>query len=382
MESQDITSLDRSFFDMAITEVESFSISIPLPEPVSFSTRVIDRRDYAITRIRDDSGNEGIGYSIGYEAGGLIANAVEELLAPIVEGADPRDSGRLWQEMFEGTIQVGRKGLLLRAISTVDVALWDLNAKSVDLPLYKYLGACREELPTYAAGGYYRDDEGVDGLRKEMKRYVADGHDAVKMKIGRQSLEKEIQRVKAVRETIGPDRTLLMDANGAWDHVREAVEACRRLSEFDPYFIEEPVMPDSIDLMRRVREEITYGVAAGELEYTKYGFAELIRQDAVDVLQPDATVLGGITEWMKVAHTAGSHDIPIAPHGNWILHSHLLAAIENGLWAEYSYRDYNSVVFDDVLAEPLAPEDGVLSPPDRPGHGVVFDDSRLEEFRE
>lgn len=367
---------------MAITEVESFSISIPLKEPVSFATREVHRRDYAITRVRDDEGNEGVGYSLGYEGAALIARAVEHLLAPIVEGEDPRDTGRLWREMFDGTVQIGRKGLLLRAISTVDVALWDLNAKAVDAPLYKYLGSCREAVPTYAAGGYYSDDKGLEGLRDEMARYVANGHDAVKMKIGRRPIEEEVERVRAVRESIGPDRTLLMDANGKWKHEREALEACRRLNEFDPYFIEEPVMPDSIDLMARVRESIPYAVAAGELEYSRYGFAELIRQNAVDVLQPDATVVGGISEWMKIAHTAASHDLPISPHGNWIVHSHLLAAIENGLWAEYSYREFDSVVFDDVLAEPLAPREGILRPPDRPGHGVVFDEARLEEFRQ
>lgn len=140
-------------------------------------------------------------------------------------------------------------------------------------------------------------------------------------------------------------------------------------------------MPDSVELMARVNEGLDYAVAAGELEFSRYGFAELLRERAVDVVQPDATVVGGITEWLKIAHTAATHDIPVAPHYNWDLHAQLLAAIENGLWAEYFYRDFDVKVFDDVLAHPMKPEDGYLELPDRPGHGVVLDEDALAEFR-
>lgn len=366
---------------MAIESVESFAVSIPLEEPVAFATREIEQRDHAIVRIRDEAGNEGVGYTLGYEGSHLIAQAVEDLLAPMVVGEDPRDTERLWHRMFDGHVQIGRKGVLLRAIAIVDIALWDLNAKAVGEPLYKYLGASSERVPAYASGGYYRDEKGLQGLREEMERYVENGHDVVKMKVGGEPVAAEVERARVVRETIGPDRTLLMDANGAWSNTQEALDFCRRLGEFDPYFIEEPVMPDSVELMARVNDGLDYAVAAGELEFSRYGFAELLREGAVDVVQPDATVVGGITEWLKIANTAAVHDIPVAPHYNWDLHVHLLAAIDNGLWAEYFYRDFDVKVFDDVLAHPMEPEDGYLDVPDRPGHGVVFEDDRIEEFR-
>ncbi|WP_129113528.1 mandelate racemase/muconate lactonizing enzyme family protein [Halegenticoccus tardaugens] len=366
---------------MEITEVESFAVSIPLEQPVAFATRVVEERDHAITYIRTDDGTEGLGYSLGYGGAGLIADAVEDVLSPMILGEDPRDTERLWREMFDGTVQVGRKGVMVRAISTIDIALWDIKAKDADQPLYKLLGAYTDELPAYASGGYYREGKGLEGLREEMQMYVDRGHDVMKMKVGRLSVEEEVERVRVARETVGDERTLLLDANGKWKNKQEAVRACRAFAEYDPYFIEEPVMPDSVGLMSEVNAALDYPVAAGELEFSRYGFAELLREKAVDIVQPDVTVVGGVTEWMRVAHLANCYDIPIAPHYNWDLHVQLLAAIENGLWIEFFYRDTDVKAFDDVIEHPLEPENGVLTLPDRPGHGVVLDDDMLDGFR-
>lgn len=366
---------------MEIAEVESFAVSIPLAEPVAFATRVVEERDHAVVYVRTDDGTEGVGYSLGYGGAGLIADAVSDLLAPMLVGEDPRDTTRLWREMFDGTVQIGRKGVVLRAISCVDIALWDVKAKAADMPLYKLLGGSRERVPAYASGGYYRDGKGLEGLYDEMERYVERGHDAVKVKVGRRSLEREVERVRTAREAIGDERTLLLDANGKWRNEQEAVRACRAFAEFDPYFIEEPVMPDSVDLMGRVNAALDYPVAAGELEFSRYGFRQLLDSDAVGIVQPDATVVGGITEWLRVAHDAAARDVPVAPHYNWDLHVQLLGAVENGLWAEYFYRDSDVKAFDDVLDNPMVPEDGYLDVPDRPGHGVSLDRPKLEEYR-
>lgn len=365
---------------MEIVDIESFAVSIPLEEPVAFATRVVDQRDHAVIYIRTADGIEGVGYTLGYGGAELIADAVTKVLAPIIEHEDPHDTERLWQEMFEGTVQIGRKGVMLRAISCVDIALWDIKAQAADQPLYKLLGAYTDELPAYASGGYYREEKGLEGLREEMKRYVERDHDIVKMKVGRLPVEEEVERVRTVRETIGDERTLLLDANGKWDNKHEAIHACRRFGEYDPYFIEEPVMPDSLDLMREVNAALDYPVAAGELEFSRYGFADLLRENAIEVIQPDVTVVGGVTEWMRVANTAASYDIPVAPHYNWDLHIQLLAAVENSLWIEYFYRDSNVKAFDDVLEHPIEPKNGMIEVPDRPGHGVRLDRDALSKF--
>ena len=366
---------------MEVEQVESFAVSIPLDEPVSFATRTVEERDHAVTYVRTTDGTEGVGYSLGYGGSTLVADAVEDVLAEMVVGEDPRDTERLWREMFDGTVQIGRKGVMLRAIATVDIALWDIAAKAAGAPLYKYLGAHSESVPAYASGGYYRDEKGLEGLRAEMQQYVDRGHDAVKMKVGRRAPAEEARRVAAVRETIGDDRVLMVDANGKWDSLPEALRTCRRIAEYNPYFVEEPVMPDSVALMAKVNDALPYAVAAGELEFSRYGFAELLREGAVEVVQPDATVCGGITEWLKIAHTAATEDVPVAPHYNWNLHSHLVAAVENGTWVEYFHRDSDVKVFDDVVEQPLRPEDGHIPLPDRPGHGVTLDNDALERFR-
>ncbi|MDS0300522.1 mandelate racemase/muconate lactonizing enzyme family protein [Halogeometricum sp. S1BR25-6] len=368
---------------MEIEAVESFPIEIPLSSPVSFSNRTLTFRDHAITYVRTADGREGVGYSLGYEGAGLIAEAVESLLEPMLVGEDPRDTERLWHEMYEGTVQIGRAGLLLRAISTVDIALWDLKAKAAGEPLYKLLGGYADSVPSYASGGYYRDDKGHEGLREEMRRYLDEGHDVVKMKVGRRTVSEEVDRVAAVRDEIGPDRTLLLDANGVWSSPPEAIRACRAFEPYDPYFMEEPAMVEKVETMAAVNDAIDYPVATGELEGTRQNFARLRDTGAAGILQPDATVCGGITEWLRIANYAAAYDVPIAPHYNWNLHASLLGAIENGLWVEYFYRDMDVKVFDDVVADPLEPDDdGRIPLPDRPGHGVPLDKDALEEFRQ
>ncbi|SDK06982.1 mandelate racemase/muconate lactonizing enzyme family protein [Natronorubrum texcoconense] len=367
---------------MEIDHVESLPVAIPLEEPVSFSNRTLTYRDHAITYVRTESGLEGVGYSLGYEGAELIAEAVESLLEPMLVGEDPRDTERLWREMYDGTVQIGRSGLLLRAISTVDIALWDLKAKAAEQPLYKLLGGYADAVPAYASGGYYRDEKGHEGLRDELRRYVDEGHDVVKMKVGRRSVSEETARVAAARDEIGDDRTLLLDANGAWSTATEAIRACRAFEPYDPYFIEEPVMIDSVEAMAAVNDAIPYPVATGELEGPRYDFERLYSDGAADVLQPDATVCGGITEWLKIAHHAAALDVPIAPHYNWNLHASLVGAIENALWVEYFYRDMDVKVFDDIVEAPLRPDDGGVIPlPDEPGHGVRLDEAAIEQFR-
>ncbi|WP_323172222.1 mandelate racemase/muconate lactonizing enzyme family protein [Natrialba sp. PRR66] len=367
---------------MEITAIESVPVEIPLAEPVSFSNRTLTARDHAITFVRTADGREGVGYSLGYEGAHLISQAVESLLEPMLVGEDPRDTERLWREMYDGTVQIGRSGLLLRAISTVDIALWDLKAKIAEQPLYKLLGGHADAVPAYASGGYYRDDKGHEGLREEMRRYVDEGHDVVKMKVGRRSPEAEADRVAAVREEIGDERILLLDANGAWSSATEAIRNCRAFEPYDPYFIEEPVMIDSTEAMTAVNDAISYPVATGELEGPRYDFERLYSDGAATILQPDATVCGGITEWLKIAHYAAALDVPIAPHYNWNLHASLVGSIENALWVEYFYRDMDVKVFDDIVEAPLRPDDdGTISLPDEPGHGVRLDENAIERFR-
>jgi D-arabinonate dehydratase len=275
---------------------------------------------------------------------------------------------------------VGRRGLTTRAISAIDIGLWDIRAKVAGLPLYKLLGGFRDRMPTYIAGGYYEDGKGLRELQQEMETNVEMGARAVKMKIGGAPMHEDVARVKAVREAIGPDVKLLVDANCAY-RAYEAIQLADRIEEFDIFWFEEPVAPDDYEGMRRLAEKTSIPIATGENEYTRYGFRDLIEHRSAAILNADAKVLGGVTEWMKVAALAQAHDLDVAPHGSQDIHIHLVSAISNGLILEY-YRDSVDPMWAKMYRNLLRVNpDGTVSPPDVPGHGAEPNYQVLEPYR-
>jgi L-alanine-DL-glutamate epimerase-like enolase superfamily enzyme len=209
---------------------------------------------------------------------------------------------------------------------------------------------------------------------------VAMGARAVKMKVGAVPIREDVARVRAVREAIGPDVHLLVDANCAYRH-HEAIQLARRIEDFDVYWFEEPVAPDDYDGHRKVAAATSIPIATGENEYTRYGFRDLIAHDAAAILNADAKVLGGVTEFMKVVALAQAHDLQIAPHGSQDIHVHLVAAIANGLILEF-YRDSVDPMWGQVYRETLRlNDDGTVSPPEVPGIGVEPNYEALAPYR-
>lgn len=243
------------------------------------------------------------------------------------------------------------------------------------------LGVHSTRLRCYATGGYYRKGQTTDELVREMCGYVEKGFNAIKLKVGKLGARQDTGRMKAVRAAVGEDVDLLLDANGGWPDAATAIGAMRRLEEFRPYWIEEPVRADNVHAMARIAEALDTPVATGELESTRWAFADLIERGAADIVQPDATVVGGIGEWMKVAHMAASFDIPVAPHYNWDIHSQLVAAIPNGIFVEYFTRESGVKMFDDLLETPLHAVDGYVTPLEEPGFGIRFRPEKVAEFR-
>ena len=366
---------------MKISRVEAFAISIPLRAAVSDAVRRITHRDHFIVRITTGDGIEGVGFTLGYDSSLAMVSLTETIFRPILDGADALAAEHLWAEMYRQSIQAGRRGAALRAISAIDIALWDLRGKAAKLPVMHLLGVHSTRLRCYATGGYYRDGQTVDELAREYEAYVSQGFTAVKLKVGKFSAREDADRMRAVRKALGDDVDILLDANGGWPDAPAAIAAMRRLEEFRPFWIEEPVRADNIAAMARIAEALDTPVATGELEATRWAFADLIERRAADILQPDATVVGGVGEWLKVAHTAASFDIPVAPHYNWDIHTQLLATVPNGLFIEYFVRGSDVKVFDAVLKNPIYPEAGYISPRTDPGFGLVFNDDKLSEYR-
>lgn len=358
------------------------TISIPLRKPLAFSTRYVERREYTLVKVRTIDGVEGTGYCYcGNRAGILVSQFVRELLRDHVIGADPFAVETIWTNMYRDAVLLGRCGAAVRAMSAIDVALWDLMGKVTSLPLHRLLGGPKaSRVPAYASGGYYWDGvDPVEYVAREVSGYVEAGFTAVKIKVGRLSAEQEIRRARAAREAIGPDVILMMDANNAWPDAAAAIPAINALEEVNPFWVEEPLLPDDVRGHAAIRRKVRVPIATGEIEATRWGFGELLEQDAVDMLQPDATVLGGITEFRKVAGMAAGRNIPLYPHWMHHLHTSLVAAIPNAVMVEF-FPDRSVLNIGDVLVDEIKAEDGTLPLPSEPGIGLQFDEKAVDRF--
>ncbi len=363
-----------------MAKIESISVAsarVPLENVTSFATRTVSARDYGLVRVRA-GGIEGIGFCYAGSSGGtLVAQAVEQLLAPILLGHDSLLVEGLWQRMFQETLLHGRAGSVMRAISILDCALWDLNARTVNLPLYKYLGAAVDDaVPAYASGGYYLEGKTPKKLGEEMAAYVKAGFRAVKMKVGRLSTKEEEARVKAAREAIGPEVELMLDANNAWHDLPTAMRYMERFELYDPYWIEEPFFPDDIDNHARLAKLTRVTVATGEIGAGRWHFKEILDKGAAQILQTDALVCGGVTEWRKVAATAASYGVTVCPHWFHDLHAHLVAATPNARYVEF-FPDDQVLNFRRLIDAQLKAKDGMLLLPETPGLGFGFDEKAL-----
>jgi L-alanine-DL-glutamate epimerase-like enolase superfamily enzyme len=273
---------------------------------------------------------------------------------------------------------------MLRSIAAIDLALWDALGKLHGEPLYRLLGAFRDEVPAYASGGYYRPDlDPLAEIEGELGRYVERGFVDFKIKVGGRSIAEDAARVRRAREVIGPSARLALDANNAYNDVATAIRAAEAFAPYDVWWFEEPTYPDSLPNSARIAAAVSMPVATGEIEATRWGFRDIIAADAAQILQPDAVVLGGISEWMKVAHLAAAHDFPVAPHWNANVHAHLVAAVPNGLTVEYFHLDEDIYNFERLIdpEDRLVVAQGTIRVPDRPGIGVVLNPKLVDAFR-
>jgi L-alanine-DL-glutamate epimerase-like enolase superfamily enzyme len=364
-----------------IKSVHVANISVPLDTITSFSTRTVSERHYCLVKVTNTDGVEGIGFCyVGSKAGEIAKVAVEQLLAPLLIGQDSHRSEGLWQTMYSESILQGRSGAVMRGISILDTAIWDLNARTAGLPLHKYLGAVvLDKVPAYASGGYYVEGKTPAMLGKEMESYVALGFKAVKMKTGRLSPREEEERLAAVRDAVGDDIIVTMDANNAWRDLPTAMEYIQRFEQYNPYWIEEPFSPDAIDLHARLANRTTITVATGEIEVGRWRHRELVEAGGCEILQTDAAVCGGISEWRRVAAYADAKGVTVSPHWFHDLHAPLVAATPNARFVEF-FTDDQVLNFRRLIDTQLSFKDGDLMLHQTPGLGFKFDESALKKY--
>lgn len=360
---------------MKIQDVEVRAYSAHHKRPYANGKYTYATTDVVICRLFTDDGIEGIGWAHGTD---VVVDTMLSLKERII-GEDPFNVERIWDKMYLPKVY-GRKGFETRAISGIDTALWDIMGKVAGRPVRQLLGGYHDSIPAYIAGGYYEEGKGYDGLQEEMRRNVSNGAKAIKMKIGGASIKVDLERIDAVRDAVGSDCAILVDANNAYNRI-DALKMGLELDKRDIYWFEEPLSPDDIDGCAELVRKLNTPIAIGENEYTRWGFKQLIDAHAAQILNADALVLGGITEWKKVADLAQAGHVLVAPHGDQEVHVHLVSAIPNGLIAEYYDTNLNSLLSAMFKQHMVLDEIGNVAAPNAPGLGVEIDFEALEQFR-
>ena len=390
---------------MRITDVRTIPVEVKLAVPVYDANYTMATKPALLVEVETDQGLVGLGESAHF--GGPMASTaqvIEGELRDYLVGQDPRNIEYLWEMMHKRAYKHARGGIVIAAISGIDIALWDLRGKMAGMPLWRLLGGYRQRVPAYATGGFYSEDKGVKELTREMASYVKHGFRAVKMKIGRNpdielsplrvmdsagrcevTLEEDLERVAAVRDTIGPDIKLMVDANGAWD-VPIAIKMGRAMERFDIYWYEEPISPDDVAGSAEVASRVDIAVAGYETcSYGIVDFNDYIKARAVHFVQPDVAWAGGITESLKIAHMAQAANLPIAPHihGSAVAVAaavHLLGAVRNGSMAETVFPAH--ALMNELVKEPLLVDrKGYITLSDAPGLGMELDPKIVKKYR-
>ncbi|MTB52216.1 mandelate racemase/muconate lactonizing enzyme family protein [Lewinella sp. W8] len=386
---------------MTIAKVEAYWLRCPIPQPKQHRSDygLLTDFDMTLVVVTTEDGQRGFGEAkAAVGSSGVCASivtCVEHELAPILVGRDARNINELWERMYNGVRDhyalargrvfpiLGNRGLTVAAMSGVDMALWDLLGKSLDAPVVQLLGgAMRPSMPAYASGGW----ADADGIGEQLQSYVNKGFRAVKMRVGvmDETVANSVARVRAAREALGPDIKIMTDAHGTFS-VPEAKQFCRGVEDCSLYWFEEPISPDNKRGTAEVRASTSIPIAAGESEFTRFNVRELIDHRAVDVLQPDAAIIGGISEARRVAALAATYQLELAPHCwgsafSFMAGVSLAFASPAAVIIEFSSGG-NPMMYDLVHENIVAP-DGQLLAPNKPGLGLSLNWDFVNEYKQ
>nr|WP_294553016.1 mandelate racemase/muconate lactonizing enzyme family protein [uncultured Rhodopila sp.] len=360
---------------MPIGTLDTALYRIELPVPLSDSTHgTMTHFELVTVRLRDSDGAEGVGYTYTTGVGGAAVHAlIDQGLRPVLLGADADAIEALWTRMWWKLHYGGRGGSVSLAVSACDIALWDLKARRLGVPLWRLLGGFDPRVPCYAGG--IDLEFTLDALLAQTDANLARGFRAIKMKVGRARLSEDVARVRAMRAHLGEDFPLMADANMRWS-VDQSIAAARALRAFGLTWLEEPTIPDDVAGHARIVREGGVPIATGENLHTLHEFTQMIAAGGVTFPEPDVTNCGGITVFMKIGHLAEAFNLPVTSHGAHDLTVHLLAALPNR-----SFLEVHGFGLDRYIAQPLVVVDGCAVAPERPGHGVGFDWGALEGVR-
>lgn len=386
---------------MKITNVEAFWLRCPIPKEKQHRSDygLLTDFDMTLVVVTTDSGLQGFGEAkAAVGSSGVCASivtCVEKELKPLLVGKDARHISRIWEHVYNGTRDhyalsrgrkfpiLGRRGLTISAMSGVDTALWDLKGKALGVPVVELLGgACRDTMEAYASGGW----AGADKIGEQLNSYIEKGFKGVKMRVGimDETVGESVKRVRAAREAIGDHIKLMTDAHGTFS-VPEAKQFCRGVEDCNLYWFEEPISPDNRHGTADVRASTAIPIAAGESEYTAFDVRDLIEVRALDVVQPDSAIIGGITESMRVAQLAHTYQLELAPHCwgsafSFMAGVNVAFASPAAVVIEFSLGG-NPMMYD-LVKEKITVENGMLSAPTAPGLGLTPNWDFVHEFKQ
>lgn len=357
---------------LTVQTINVQAVRVPLPEPLHVSTFKIPAVDTCCITLRTREGINGVGWCFAFGAARLRAlmAMVRDQFGTLI-GKDPRETEANWAAMRKSVSFVGRDGVSAHAIGALDTACWDIKAKAEGVPLWKLLGGERREIPCYASEGLWLNLSG-EALKKEAAALIARGHTAMKLRLGKPTLDEDISRVRAVRSAIG-GATLMVDANQGWS-VSEAKAACRALEEFDLEWVEEPVDYEDVRGCAEVAAASKIPICQGETSYNPRGLRHLLVAGAAGVLMADLQRVSGPTGWLRAAALAKEFDKPITSHLFHEVSAHLMSAAPHAVWCEHMPW------WEPIVKEPMSFKDGHLVLGDKPGIGVEWNEDACGKF--
>lgn len=376
---------------MKITRIEAIPLSRELEDVFQGSTYRITRRDTIVTRALLDNGV--VGETFGGDESQYqreVCRVVNDVYNPLLSGGDARDVEAHWQRMWDQRLDLGNRGIhtldlakhcvRTQAIAAVDIALWDALGKSLRQPVHKLLGGCRERVPVIAIGGYIMAGKSPVELEAEIDHYRSGGIGGIKLKVGRLSIEEDIDRTRRARKAGGADFHLCVDANQSWP-VASALEFAHGVKDLRLAWLEEPVQwQEQIDGNARVRSA-GIPVTAGQGEISRHGCRELLVRNAVDILNVDATIAGGVTEWRRIAGMAQAFGVSMAHHEEPQVAVHLLAGAPNSLCVEIFPNYSRDPMWFDLPVEQPVIRNGFMEAPTGWGFGLPLRADVIERWR-
>jgi L-alanine-DL-glutamate epimerase-like enolase superfamily enzyme len=351
-----------------ITGVSVSACRLPPATPWEDATNRVEALEFLVVRL-EAGGETGVGFSYTVDVGGTAMLALaRDYLAPLVEGMDPRNPEQIWARLSRQSRRLGA-GVNSMCVAAFDIAVWDLLGKLRGEPLWRMIGGARARVPAYVSE-IRLGTEDIADLEARLDDYLARGYRGVKIKIGRPDFAEDIARLEAATRMLDRRARLFVDLNQKWT-LAEALVRAPELDRFGLGWIEEPLSYTDVAGHGRLRAAIRTPLAAGESLHARHQVLAYLEGGALDFIQADVAFVGGVTEWLKLAHLAEIHGRPVAPHYMMELSLQLLCGVPNAFMLE----DVVGGSFTELglLATPIRVENGVGVPPDRPGHGIEFD---------